>query len=63
MTNNEKIKTGIFTVLGLHALILVYKLVCYGWRDALRFSPLVAIWIVVALFAAFTQKTRVKDPS
>ena len=63
MDNNEKIKKGIYAVLGLHAVILVYKLVCSGWRDAVRFSPLVAIWTAVALFAVFTQKGRMKDPS
>ncbi len=63
MSDAEKIRNGIYTVVGVHALILVYKLASSGRRSAMRFSPLLAIWIVVALAAVATQKRRTRESS
>lgn len=42
-------RKGMLTILGLFTLLLIYKVLVYGTKEALRLLPLVGIWLAVTI--------------
>ena len=57
MLTKIEIRHGVITVLGVIFSILLYKLFVGGSKEALLFSPLFLIWLVITGIVLFATRS------
>ena len=58
MLTKIEIRHGMITVLGVFIAILLYKFFLNGSKEALQFTPLVVVWLVITGIVLFATRTH-----